>query len=231
MTFTKLFTSITESTIWGEPDHVRLLWITLLAMADRRGRVFGSVPGIANRARITVEQTEDGLQRFQQPDKYSRTKDFGGRRIAPLDGGGGFLLLNHKKYRDMRDEEAVKESKRKYINNRRALEKQAKALGVTLVDSSVEKVERGRLNADSDAAPEAEADGERKNSQASDIFTSDEWKVYESFVLDYPDKKKLPRFKGFYRCQIEKHGLEAANEMLEKSIDTGNPHLLDPDKF
>jgi hypothetical protein len=37
--FTKLLSSITDSTIWGESDGVRIVWVTMLAMADRRGRV------------------------------------------------------------------------------------------------------------------------------------------------------------------------------------------------
>jgi hypothetical protein len=47
VTFTKLFSSITESTVWDEPDRVRLVWITMLAMADKHGRVWASVPGLA----------------------------------------------------------------------------------------------------------------------------------------------------------------------------------------
>jgi hypothetical protein len=43
-----------------------------------------------------------------------------GRRIEEIDGG--WRLLNHAKYRAIRDEEAVLEAKRKYINTRRAVE-------------------------------------------------------------------------------------------------------------
>jgi hypothetical protein len=122
LTFTKLFSSITESTIWSEPDHVRLCWITMLAMADRRGRIWGSIPGLANRARLSVDQVEDALTRFQRPDKYSRTPDHEGRRVEKIDGG--WRLLNHAKYREIRDEEAIKESKREYINKRRAIDRE-----------------------------------------------------------------------------------------------------------
>jgi hypothetical protein len=120
MTFTKLFSSITESSVWFEPDHVRLAWITMLAMSDRKGRVWASIPGLAHRARIEVEQAQDAIKRFMEPDKYSRTKENEGRRIAEIDGG--WVLLNYLKFRAIRDEESVNESKRAYINNRRASE-------------------------------------------------------------------------------------------------------------
>jgi uncharacterized phage protein (TIGR02220 family) len=142
MTFTKLFSSITESTIWTEDHPTRLTWITMLAMADRKGRVWASIPGLANRARVTVAEAENAIHKFLSPDKYSRTEDNGGRRIEPIDGG--WRLLNHEKYRSIRDEEVIKESKRKYINTRRELER------------NVENVDRSRANAEADT--EAEAD-------------------------------------------------------------------------
>ena len=121
MTFTKLFSSITESTLWCEPDKTRLTWITMLAMADRLGRVYSSLPGLANRARIPIGDCEAAINTFLAPDKYSRTTDNEGRRIQTIDGG--WILLNHQKYRDMRDQESAKEAKRKYMQNRRAKEK------------------------------------------------------------------------------------------------------------
>lgn len=137
MTFTKLFSSITESTIWTEDHPTRLTWITMLAMADRKGRIWASLPGLANRARVTLEEAEIAIFLFLSPDKYSRTTDNEGRRIEPIDGG--WRLLNHEKYRSIRDEEVIKESKRKYINTRRELER------------NVENVDRSRHNAEAEA--------------------------------------------------------------------------------
>lgn len=118
VTYTKLFSSITESTVWCEPMPTRLVWITMLAMADRSGRVWGSVPGLANRARVSVEECEAAVAVFLAPDKYSRTKEREGRRIEEIDGG--WRLINHAKYRDMRDEEATRESKRDYMRRIRS---------------------------------------------------------------------------------------------------------------
>jgi len=73
----------------------------MLAMADRKGRVWASIPGLANTARVTIEECEQALARFMSPDKYSRTPSNDGRRIEPIDGG--WQLLNYAKYREMRD--------------------------------------------------------------------------------------------------------------------------------
>lgn len=116
--YTKLFSSITESTVWAEPLATRVVWITMLAMADRHGRVWAAVPGLANRARVTIDETEAALARFMAPDRYSRTPDNEGRRIEPIDGG--WRLLNHAKYREMRDEEERREYKRAWDREHRS---------------------------------------------------------------------------------------------------------------
>jgi len=114
VTFTKLFSSITESTVWCEPDRTRLVWITMLAMADKHGRIWGSIPGLANRARVPVDDARIAITTFLSPDPDSRTPDHDGKRIEPIDGG--WRLLNYKKYRGVRDEE----ERRTYKANKEA---------------------------------------------------------------------------------------------------------------
>lgn len=178
-TFTKLFASITESTVWCEPDRIRLVWICMLAMADARGRVWASIPGLANRARVPIADAEDAINRFLSPDEYSRTPDNEGRRIEPIDGG--WRLLNHEKYRSIRDEETIKESKRRHINAKRAedREKAEKAKGVDNSRPPSTAVDRSRANAEA----EAEEDKSQKANSVSDSPTianrfDEFWSVY-----------------------------------------------------
>lgn len=89
----------------------------MLAMADRKGRIWASVPGLANRARVPLEDAEKALATFLAPDKYSRTPDHDGRRIEAIDGG--WQLLNHAKYRDMRDDEIRREYQREWDRKNR----------------------------------------------------------------------------------------------------------------
>ena len=149
MTFTKLFSSITASTIWAARDQTRIVWITMLAMADQHGRVWASIPGLANIARVSIEATETALDELSGPDKYSRTQEHEGRRIEAIDGG--WRLLNHAKYRAIRDEESIKESKRRYINARRAAERST----VENVDIGRSDVDRCRANTEAEAEIEA----------------------------------------------------------------------------
>lgn len=95
--YVKLFGSIIHSTIWRAENHVRLVWITMLAMVDKNGEVLASIPGLADAARVTIEECEEALLLFKSPDAYSRSKQNEGRRIADI--SGGWLILNHADYR------------------------------------------------------------------------------------------------------------------------------------
>ncbi len=112
MAFIKLFASILDSTVWCTPASTRLVWITMLAMADRDGVVGASVPGLANRAGVPLEDTEAALACFLSPDKYSRTPDNEGRRIEAVDGG--WRIYNYAEYRSKYspDEVRAKSAKR-----------------------------------------------------------------------------------------------------------------------
>ena len=95
--YTKLFGTIVASTIWREDKETKIVWITMLAMADKDGIVEGSIPGLADMARVTVSECQKALECLMSPDQFSRTKDHDGRRIEEVDGG--WHLLNHAKYR------------------------------------------------------------------------------------------------------------------------------------
>lgn len=75
------------------------MWITILAIKDKNGFVYASVPGLADFARVTVDECRQALKILLSPDPDSRTKEFEGRRIEEVDGG--WMVLNHFKYRNM----------------------------------------------------------------------------------------------------------------------------------
>ena len=145
--YTKLFATITDSTIWQAPDPTRLVWITMLSMADQNGYVGASVPGLAARARVALEDCVAALETLLGPDKWSRTPDHGGRRIAVADGG--WVLLNHAKYRAMRDADKRREQARLAMAKLRAERK-----GLTVSNVS--------LGSPPLAQAEAEAEAEAK---------------------------------------------------------------------
>ena len=156
MQFTKLFNSILDSTIWQEPPATKLVWITMLAMADRMGDVHTSIPGLAKRAGVSLPECEDALRCLLAPDPYSRTKDHDGRRIEEIDGG--FSLLNHGKYRALLSAE-----ERREYNRRKQAEYRAKKKGCqNPVNDTSLTVNHSEQNAHSTEA-EAEEEAEKES--------------------------------------------------------------------
>jgi hypothetical protein len=166
-TFTKLFSSITESTVWCEPDHTRLVWICMLAMADRVGRVWGSIPGLANRARVPVDAAEQAINTFLGPDKYSRTTENDGRRIEVIQGG--WRLLNYLHYRGIMDDEAVRETKRRHIQKKRAQAYEAQPTAdQSAIDVDINVYSRHQsIQAEAEAEAEAEEKIKEKDQKIS----------------------------------------------------------------
>lgn len=119
--YVKLYSSIVTSSIWSEDAATCKTWITLLALADRQGYVFGSPAGIARIAALGVDTVQGILTRFASPDPQSadleRNPEQEGRRIQAVPGG--WKVLNYEHYRDMRDADVRRESVRNAVRKHR----------------------------------------------------------------------------------------------------------------
>lgn len=117
MSFFKCHNSMLQSSVWTvENAETRIVWITMLMLADRNGEVMASVPGLASSAKVSIEACVEALKRFQEPDPWSRTKTLEGRRIQEIEGG--WEIVNYQFYRELMSEkqkaEASAERSRRY---------------------------------------------------------------------------------------------------------------------
>lgn len=115
--FTKIYRLLVTSSVWDESPDVCKLWVTMLVLSDRYGRVISSKKGLAHMARLPVDVCEMALNKFLSPDPDSKSKDYEGRRIKEIETG--WLILNYEKYRNLRDEEEVKERKKDWYRKNR----------------------------------------------------------------------------------------------------------------
>jgi hypothetical protein len=153
--YTKLFSSILASTVWDEDANTRIVWITLLAMANRDGVAEASVPGLARFARVSLDACRRALRKLQAPDVDSRTKDDEGRRIRPVDGG--FLIVNHAKYRARMNADDRRAYQAKWVAESRAKGKGGKSGPKTPCRHGVDK-RRQTSTRSTHTEAEAEAD-------------------------------------------------------------------------
>lgn len=108
--FVKLYGSILYSTVWLEPLPTKVVWITMLALADADGVVAAAIPGLAKMAGVTRNECEIAIETLLAPDADSKTIEHEGRRIEAVEGG--WLILNHRKYREMRTETQIATAER-----------------------------------------------------------------------------------------------------------------------
>lgn len=171
--FTKLFSSITDSSIWCEDSDTKVVWVTMLAMCDQNGEVHAAIPGLAKRAGVSVAATEVAVAKFIAPDPHSRTKTQDGRRIEEIDGG--WRLVNYGLYREMRDAETRKEYLRNYMRDYRARKQ-----SVNICKQNVNNVNHSKpplTQAEAEADTDIKDIGKSKRSAVASPTSDEEWLV------------------------------------------------------
>ena len=104
--YAKLFVSLYQGTLRGKAHEI-LVFTNLLAHSDKEGFVDIHPRAIAEEVGLTVEQVRNALAELEAPDEESRTPDEQGRRIVRLDDhrAWGWRVVNHAKYRDIKNAE------------------------------------------------------------------------------------------------------------------------------
>jgi hypothetical protein len=158
--YAKIFTSIYQGTLRGN-SHGLLVFTNLLAHCDRDGIVDMHHRAIADEVGLTVDEVRAALLHLESPDPESRTPDEEGRRIVRLDDhrAWGWRVVNHAKYRDMKNEADRRESVRLAVAKHRA--KKSAVIG-----GNPEKAKKAHT--DTDAPTDAEAKAEAHAKRAPD---------------------------------------------------------------
>jgi hypothetical protein len=95
--FVKLDCNIVFKSIWAEDSDTRVVWVTMLTMADSDGLLEAAVTGIASVARVSIENTQKAINKFLSPDELSTNPANDGRRIERVQEG--YKILNYELYR------------------------------------------------------------------------------------------------------------------------------------
>jgi hypothetical protein len=170
--FVKLHGTILDSSVWQESAPTRLVWITMLAMANGDGVVEASIGGLAHRARVTREECEAAIQCFLGPDPDSRDRTTG-ERIEEVPGG--WLILNHRNYRELR----TREQELTAARVARHRERQASSRSVTVTERSV-------TNAPPASASASASEKKTPLDKPQDVTSDQVWQ-------DWKDHRRLKR--------------------------------------
>jgi hypothetical protein len=116
--YNKLFTSILDSSIWLEEPTTKVVWVTLMAAMDEDSFAhFSAIQNLANRAVLSLSDTEAAVKILESPDPNSADPEFDGRRIERVPGG--YLVLNAKKYSEFSTRAIAREKVRKRVEKHR----------------------------------------------------------------------------------------------------------------
>jgi len=223
--YTKLFNSILASTIWRAPNTTRIVWITMLAMADKDGVVEGSVPGLADFARVSVADVETALEELLAPDPYSRTEDYEGRRIEAVPGTG-WRLLNHAKYRAKMNEDERREYNRKKQAEWRARHNPSKNVNDSQSQSAMSAQAEAKAKATNTKTSKRRDVVEELLAGLPPVFAADAAFVralrdYEAFRVEQKHKPWAPATVKKKHAEWSKRNPSEVAEALEKSVAQG----------
>lgn len=99
-TWAPLWSRIVDSSIWSEPDTVRIVFVTMLAKKDSDHVVRATAFNIAKWANKAEEEVLKALKVLSSPDKRRvEPQPHEGRRIEKVEDG--WLMLNGEEYRKM----------------------------------------------------------------------------------------------------------------------------------
>ena len=122
--YIKLFRDLLTSTIWMEEDYVVRVWLTFLLLSNQEGFVECPIPGIAQQARVTLDEAAAAIDRLEKPDPFSRTaKEDGARIVRVTNEKTLWHVVNRESYSAIRSEEQKRAYQREYMKDYRLRKK------------------------------------------------------------------------------------------------------------
>lgn len=160
--YAKIFASMWDGTL-GSRWEAWTTFVYLLANCDRDGFLEIHPVQIAARSGLPLEVVELGLAILEAPDPESRSPEHEGRRIERIDEHRrwGWRILNHKKYRDIKNLEEVRADQRarqarSRANRRRAAEAVTVTAGHAVTRDTVTPCDSSHLSRHTDTDAETE---------------------------------------------------------------------------
>ncbi len=116
MTYGRIHRTFFDSSICETDVTTRLVFIAMIVLSDRHGRLDVTRQALARRINVPIEDVDRAIKTLSSPDPSSRTPDHDGRRIVALDPerSWGWQVVNKEQYRsgDTVDIEEVREQNR-----------------------------------------------------------------------------------------------------------------------
>lgn len=176
--FGKIFASFFSSSIIETALPTRFLFMSMIVLSDRDGRVDMTAQALARQVNMPLADVEKAIEELLAPDPHSRTREFEGRRLLPIDSerGWGWIVANKEQYYRRSSKEDTREKTAARVARHRARKREEEAARIVEAEENssscngvtrdvtrgngVERVKRHEMRLDKDLEPtEAIASG------------------------------------------------------------------------
>jgi hypothetical protein len=117
----KIFASLYQGTLRGRAAEI-LVFTNMIACCDKGGEVDKHPRAIADEVGLPLDQVHAAIATLEAPDPESRSRDHDGARIVRVstERTWGWVIVNHAKYRAIRNEDDRREQNREAVRRHRA---------------------------------------------------------------------------------------------------------------
>lgn len=107
--YAKIFESIYDGSLRKDWKAL-IVFQQLLVLCDDEGYVDKTPEAISARTTIPLEIISHGITELSSPDPDSRSQEFGGKRIVPInpERKWGWKIVNYREYREIRNKEDLR---------------------------------------------------------------------------------------------------------------------------
>jgi hypothetical protein len=130
--FGKILRQIYRSSVARDGDMLSMM-MHCIVLSDSNGRLDMHIAALASTIKWDEPRAVAAIAKLMEPDPESRTKDFEGRRLIPLDAerSWGWIVVNKKLYRDSTPEQRQKQQNAERQRRFRENQKKARELALS----------------------------------------------------------------------------------------------------
>jgi len=214
----KIFESIYDGTL-ADDWRGLITFQQFIILCNPDGMIDMTPQAISRRTGIPIEHIKAGIDILEKPDKYSRTEGQDGRRIELIDPhrSWGWHIVNHEKYRNMKDMDTVRAQTRERVRKHR----ERKIGNVTSVTISNAEKRHTDTDTDTDTDTNTNTINQKKASPVviPESIDKETWKTF----VEHRQKLKAPmtdRAKTLMFNKLDKLNGNN-NDILNQSIENG----------
>lgn len=215
--YAKIFASLWDGTLYGKTEAL-LVFIFLLTRSNSDGFVRVVPEAIAGPTGLSLEAVLSAIEVLEAPDPQSGTKDEEGRKMLRIGPIGSWQIVNYVKYRNMRDQDTIREQTRERVRRHRE-DGNAPKRDVTL-GNAPKRQEEGEAEGEVEANRTNTLRHSPNDGAGVDKSLKSDWKeTFDDFWKPYPRKvQRVEALKSWMKL-VNGHDRSSLSALVDEILD------------